>query len=189
MIYDFNFDRLLPCPFNMSRCQKAVTSSLWFRWVDGFKDSYTTFIQIGSGFQLYKAPHPDKHIQFRWVNYDSMTWYNLLTPVENEWHHLAAIWQATHTTMYIDGRKRYHMYPPDTRSMEPFNERVSFGSTSFPGEFSTTRMYVWSGAKSPVFIWRLYQDGLAEFWNSSTSLQSFSGWLTSVSIHTVLHHR
>ena len=147
MVYDFNFDRLLPCPFNMSRCQDAVTLALWFRWVDGFKDKYTTFIQMGPGFRLYKAPHPDKNVQFRWINYDSISWYNSLCPAENEWHHLAAIWRVTHTTVYMDGRKR-SMFRPDTRSWKPFSERVSFGSTRLPGNFSTTRMYVWSGAKS-----------------------------------------
>ena len=175
MIYDFNFDHLLPCPFNMSRCQKAVTLALWFRWVDGIKNRYTTFIQMGPGFRLYKAPHPDKKIQFRWINYDSVTWYNLLYPAENEWHHLTALWRPTHTTVYMNGRKQ-HMFSPHTRPIQPFNDRVSFGSTSSPGEFSTTRMYMWSGAKSPVFIWRLYQDGLAEFRNSSSSLLEFPDW-------------
>ena len=164
MTYDFQFNEPIPCPFILNHCQDAVTLSLWFRWVEGSKNKYQTFIQLGSAFRLYKAHYLESQIRFRWISRDSKSWFNFLLPGENKWHHLAAIWRATHTTMYMDGRQRKRKSVIKWPKV-PFSTEVMFGSSSKTATFSTSPMYLWNESKSPAFIWRLYQDGLPKFRN------------------------
>ena len=161
IIYDFNFNQILPCPFNMSRCEEDITVSFWFRWFHTFAERYTTCIQLGPGFKVYKGHHPTTHIKFRWTSLDKISWYNQMECNPDEWHHITATWQLTHTTVYRNGRKIV-VRQPDPHPSNPFNNVVAFGSTSHPGSFATSSMYIWGGAMSPASIWRLYQDGLPD---------------------------
>ena len=168
MTYDFQFNEFIPCPFILNHCQEALTLSLWFRWVEDGKDNYHNFIQLGPAFQLYKAPYPDIKIRFRWISGDSLSWFNFLLPEENVWHHMGVTWQATHTAVYMDGSLR-KMKSMGAVPKTLFSNEVIFGSTRTPSEFSTSPIYTWNEAKSPAFIWRLYQDGLRKFRNWSLS--------------------
>ena len=169
MTYDFQFNEPTPCPFDLSHCQEGLTLSLWFRWVEDGVNKYHNFLQLGTGFRVYKAPYPDNKIRFRWISGDSLSWFNFLLPEDNVWHHMTATWQATHTAVYMDGslrKMKSHGAVPKTL----YGDAVMFGSIIEPSEFSTSPIYAWNEAKSPAFIWRLYQDALPKFQNWSLSL-------------------
>ena len=162
VIYDFNLSEPLTCPFNMSHCWQAFTLSFWFRWVTSFKDKYLAFFQLGPCFKLYKANHPYNKIRFRWTNYESIPWYASLVLDENTWHHVGIIWRATRITVYTDGRQMKERFTK-VKPEKPLNNTVSFGSANAPTTFSIIPINIWKETKSPVLMWRLFQDGLTEF--------------------------
>ena len=165
--YNFPVSKPWPCPFNIKQCSTGITLSLWFRWsyvVTAFQKRY---VSLGRCFYLYRAERiKDNLIGLRW-NDDRETansWYGGFFVTPGKWTHITWVVNQTYAVWYRDGKKgssrRKHNMP---RLRCSVGKKLKFNAKLDKGDFSLGPIQLWAGRKSPVFIWRLFQEGLSEY--------------------------
>ena len=162
MLYRFDMTEPFPCPFNILRCQEGFTLNLWIQLKNATLDRHRSYLKLGNSIFIKKfvVPYVVRLNMFA----AHSKWYNEVHVAE-EWVHIAVIWKLTESLSYMNGQKMYQYLPIDTARSEILSNELWFSSDSNPGKFSIGNVELWSGMKSPVFIWRLYQDGLVEGWS------------------------
>ena len=150
----------MPCPFNIAECQEGFTLSLWFRWEKTAYTGYNEYIRIGGAFSMNRLPLKPR-IDFSWyaLMIKKYRWWNTITVPENEWVHVALIWNITHTVSYLNGEKSLEFPRRTTTISAAIGHEIRLVHVK-PAIYSLSGLRFWSGRASPVFIWRLYQEGL-----------------------------
>ena len=144
----------IPCPFNITQCTEGLTLSLWLRG-EIMSNEYKTYINIGSAFYMYRVPMQNR-MDFSWYTHKEYRWWNTIIFPENEWVHVALIWDMTHTVSYLNGEKYREVARQSSTLSAVIGHEVRLFD-SRPGNYSVGGLHFWSGRASPVFIWRLYQ--------------------------------
>ena len=163
VIYKFDVVTPWPCPFNVSQC-RSFTVSLWYWGGENILTDFQYFLKMGNTWTIYRRPG-QRRLSIRWETYAEFTWYNTFANVpQEEWVHLSVIWDKFQTVAYLNGRKK-RIYPRKVdnggRSIVMARELLLSGDDQ-TGNVSMGTIQIWSGKKSPVFLWRLYQEGLPD---------------------------
>ena len=146
----------MPCPFDLNQCPDGFTFTMWFRAEPSMSNLYKDYMSLGTAFKMYRPP--DTRLDFSWTN-DGYRWWNGIRVPEEEWVHVAIVWNFTHTVAYLNG-ENYRVLGRQTSSQSARVENEIRFSDDKPGNYSVGRIDFWSGRASPVFIWKLYQNGL-----------------------------
>ena len=159
VVYRFDVSEPFPCPFDILQCQDGFTLSLWIQLKNVTQGLHRVYLKLGNNVILkkYIAPHV---VRFNALA-DNYKWYNEVYVAE-KWIHIAVIWKLTESFSYMNGQKMFKYAPGNPDISVVSNNELQFSSDSNPGDFSIGNVELWSGAKSPLFIWRLYQEGLLD---------------------------
>ena len=122
-------------------------------------------ISLGSGFRLSKRPAYDDLFIMRSVK-NTGSWFGKIKLVPGKWN--LAMWMLndTHYVHYLNGIKT------QTKAIGPaMNRPVDIQSNNEwrinenldAGNFSVGPIEIWFGRKSPVLMWRFYQQGLLDY--------------------------
>ena len=148
----------LPCPFNITRCGVGLSFSMWFRGEKTTFTRYKNYIKMDNVFCVYR-PGMSSQLRFRWNTHKEHSWYNSIMIPVNEWVHVVLIRNDSHTISYYNGGFRgARARETSGRSVVMTNE-IKIADPR-PGNYSVGRLAFWSRRVSPVFVWRLYQEGL-----------------------------
>ena len=164
IVYKFPVSEPWPCPFNINQCLTGFTLSFWFKWDYKAINNYIFYISLGTAFNVYRPP-ANNLTSLRWSADGEFTWYfgRVLQP--DEWTLMTWKVNLTHSVGYINGFKmsenikKMKSFPSDISNELHFNKNLNAGN------FSVGPMQMWARGMSPVFIWRLYQEGLNEYDN------------------------
>ena len=148
----------MPCPFNITECREGVTFSLWFRGEKTTSNMYKNYIMISNVFNMYRLPM-QSIMDFAWYSHKGEYCWNRVSFPDNQWVHVALIWDTTHTISYINGEKNMKKAMVSQSGSVVIGHEIRFVDPR-PGNYSVSGLSFWSGRASPVFIWRLYQEGL-----------------------------
>ena len=161
VVYKFDVVKPWPCPFNISQC-RSFTVSLWFWGEEYLSTGFQDFLTMGSTWTIYRRPGQEK-VSIRWVTDTEFTWYNTFPNIpQEEWVHLSVTWDEFQTVTYLNGRKE-RVNPRKVSSTSVVMAReLWLSGDNRPGNVSMGTIQIWSGKKSPVFLWRLYQKGLPD---------------------------
>ena len=164
-----------PCPFDINQCQKGVTLSFWFRWEYVVSTYYRKYITLGNTFQVYRASGiTNTMVSLRWNVDRKFSWYFSANPIPGEWN--LVMWKVndTHSVGYLNGLKRYTRLKETRSNPSDIVNELHINPHLNAGNFSVGQMQLWFGGKSPVFMWRLYQEGLPDYDDTDLRLQHSS---------------
>ena len=130
----------------------------WIHMKNATMGMYRNYLKMGTSIivKKYVIPHLVRFNMFA----DNYKWYNK-ADVAGEWVNIAVIWKLTESLTYVNGQKMSKMARHNSGVSGTMSKELQF-SDSNPGEFSIGNVQLWSGVKPPVFIWRLYLEGLVE---------------------------
>ena len=115
---------------------------------------------MGSVFYVYR-PGMSSQLRFRWNTHKEYSWFNSIMIPVNEWVHIVMIRNDSHIISYYNGGfHRVRVRETSWRSVVMTNE-IKFLDPR-PGNYSVGRLAFWSKRVSPVFVWRLYEEGLPD---------------------------
>ena len=115
---------------------------------------------MGNVFYLYR-PGMVSRLRFIWYTHKEYSWFNSMNIPVDEWVHIVLINNDSHIISYYNGGLRgVRARKTSGRSIVVTNE-IKFLDPR-PGNYSVGRLAFWSRRVSPVFVWRLYQEGLLE---------------------------
>ena len=159
MLYRFDVTEPFPCPFDILRCQEGFTLSVWIQLKNATLDRHRSYLNLGNSIVIKKfvVPYVVRLNMFA----TNSRWYNEVRAAE-EWIHIAVMWKITESVSYMNGQKMFIYSPRNTGTSVMLSNELWFSGDSNPGEFSMGNLQLWTGMKSPVFVWRLYQEGLLE---------------------------
>ena len=162
VVYRFSATEPFPCPFDILQCRSGFTMSFWIQLQNATVSLYREYMKLGNRIivRKYRSPYS---IRFRMFA-DKYRWFNKVRVAE-EWTHMTIVLKMTESLIYINGQKRSRNVPKETDRSVMLSNELWLGNDSNPGEFSIGNVELWSGTKQPVFIWRLYQEGLLEAWS------------------------
>ena len=162
-VYKFPVVEPWPCPFDISQCSSGLTLSLWFNWDYVVSSYYRYYINLGAGLSVYKASAQTKVvISLRWVSRHKESWYYGSEGAAGKWNLITWKLNNTHTVGYLNGFKKFEKTKRRLKRIPAgvIDNELHFNSRRNAGKFSVGPMHVWAGSKSPVYTWRMYQDGL-----------------------------
>ena len=168
VVYRFDVVEPFPCPFDILQCRSGFTMSFLIHLKNATMGNYRNYLKMGNSIIVKKNVIPHL-VRFNMLA-DNYKWYNEVI-VSGEWDHIAVIWKPTGSLSYVNGQKISKHARHYSGVSASVSKELQF-SDSNPGEFSIGKVQLWSGVKPPVFIWRLYQEGLVEAW-SVPSYQRF----------------
>ena len=152
-----------PCPLNFSKCLTGVTLSFWFRWEFIVGDNYRHYITMGNTFRVYRRPRiTSTMISMRWKIDSEYSWWAGANVVPREWNLVTWMVNRTHNVVYLNGLKHKTRSIKSKVILGGINNELYFNRNLKVGNFSLGQMKLWYGQKSPVFIWRIYQEGLLQ---------------------------
>ena len=161
VLYKFSVSPPWPCPFDINQCPTGFTLSFWLRWKYVVNPHFSMYIQLGNTLQIYRWERDTKkHISLRWNLHWRFSWYFGTYIVADEWILLTWMLNHTHSVGYLNGLKRYTQLKENRRQVVSISNELHINPRGNAGDFSIGPIQVWSGRKSPVFLWRLYQEGL-----------------------------
>ena len=163
--YKFPVSEPWPCPFYINQCLTGIMLSFWFRGDDVISNYYRIYISLGNSFLVYRPhTHTLSQLNLRWNVDNQFSWYSSVNIKPDQWHLITWIVNHTNSVVYKDGLKY------STRTKGPYGGRPERKSNTLhmnehlnTGNFSVGPMQLWSGRKSPVYIWRLFQEGLSGY--------------------------
>ena len=163
--YTFPVSEPWSCPFDINECTTGLILSFWFRWEYVISSYYRNHITLGKSFHVIRPPNEiDNWIALRWKVGREFSWYNGYALVPDQWHLVMWMLNHTHSVSYLDGLKskarRKETQVRDS-AIEIVNE-LHFNTNLNAGGVSVGQIQLWSGRKSPVFMWRLYHEGLPD---------------------------
>ena len=165
IIYKVNVTQPWPCPFDFDQCPAGVTVGFWFKWdsITLHKSKKRYIMSLGKVFRFSKT---SKDIKFIMRSYsDTSTWFDTNEYPPGKWNLIMRMINDTHHVHYVNGFKQktkkkgmngQNVDPKATNEWE-INENFDAGN------FSMGPIMVWSGRKSPVLMWRLFQQGLPNY--------------------------
>ena len=181
-----------PCPFDINKCPSGITMSLWFRWeYFAIVPRHRWFISLGSSMYLYRPNKVYSNLlSLRWVVDTRTLLYGGFHVTPGEWTHMLWVVNTTHYAFYINGLKVITRTALSKRFARGLGRKLSLNEALDMGTFSVGQINLWAGRRSPVFMWRLYQDGLRShdgywiayrFWSTITLKISYvcSVWQSS----------
>ena len=161
VIYRFTVSKPWPCPFNINQCPTGFTLSFWFNWDYIVSSYYRNYINLGKTFSLYRANDFTKVlVSLRWLVDDTFSWYYPSKGNAGEWNLITWRINHTHGVGYLNGFKKFEKPKKNYNSPSDIDNELYFNKNLNTGNFSMGPMQLWAGGKSPVFIWRLFQEGL-----------------------------
>ena len=162
--YKFPVSEPWPCPFHINRCPTGFTLSFWFRWEYVVSTYYRMYIVLGNTFKVYRASGViNNMISLRWNVGRQFSWYFSARPVPGEWNFVMWMVNDTHGVGYLNGLKRYTRSKELKSNPSDITNELRINPNLNAGNFSMGQMQLWSGKRSPVFVWRLYQEGLPNY--------------------------
>ena len=163
VVYKFPVSDPWPCPFYIKECPTGFTLSFWFRWEYVLSTYYRMYATFGNTLKIYRGPNvKNNRIDLRLNADQKFSWYFGVRLEPGKWNLVMWMVNDTHSVGYLNGLKQL------TRKMDLKNKpsditnEVLINPNFNAGNFSMGQMQIWSGRKSPVFIWRLYQEGLLD---------------------------
>ena len=159
--YYFPVSEPWPCPFDITQCPSGITLSFWFRWDNLVSSYYRYFVSMGNTFLVYRQKNDLKpNLNLRWNVGKQFSWYNSINMKPGEWHLLTWMVNHTHSVGYRNGKKGKTRLKEISGRDEIKSNELNINRYLNTGNFSIGPIQVWSGRKSPVFIWRLFQEGM-----------------------------
>ena len=169
VLYMFPVSAPWPCPFDINQCPSGITMSLWFRW-EYFViiPQHRRFISLGSCMYLYRPNKVYNNLlSLRWVVDASNMLFGGFQVTPGEWTHISWVVNDTHSVGYTNGSKGNTKSKFKKRLPRGLGRKLSLNEALDVGTFSVGPIHLWGGRKSPVFMWRLYQEGMhdnGELW-------------------------
>ena len=162
--YKFPISHPYPCPFYIKQCPTGFTPSFWFRWESLIQDKYRYYISLGNKvFYVYKSSN--NALQMRWNVDAEFSWYSgaLYRIGFGKWYLIT--WRLDHgqCVLYVNGLRFATKIKENINNLRDMSNELYINPHRNNGNFSVGPMQWWAGRKSPVFIWRLFQDGLPDY--------------------------
>ena len=165
--YKFLVSEPWPCPFDINECPTGFTLSLWFRWEYIFSDNFRKYITLGNAFKVYRTPNVGgSFISLRWNVDNGFSWYSVANLVPGEWTLVMWMVNQTHSVEYLNGLKHNTRPREAVANPSDITNELYINRDLNAGNFCVGQMLLWAGQKSPVFMWRLYQEGLPDYSNN-----------------------
>ena len=164
IVYKFPVSEPWPCPFDINQCLDGFTLSFWFRWSYVVSNYYRHYITLGKAFTVYRPPRrTDNLLQMRWNVDAEFSWYTSLQVIPGDWNLMMWIVNHTHNVGYLNGIK-VTTRPKESRGfLSDISDEIHINTNGNAGGFAVGQMQLWAGRKSPVFMWRLFQEGLPDY--------------------------
>ena len=163
-VYRFLVSEPWPCPFNINQCPSGFTLSFWFKWYYIPVTYYIHYISMGNTFSVYKREGTGNCISLRWNVAVQTSWYHCSRGNPGEWNLVTWKVNHTHSVGYLNGLKTSErMKETDKNFPNDISNELHFNKNLNAGKFSVGPIQLWAGGKSPVFIWRLFQEGLNDY--------------------------
>ena len=162
--YMFPVSAPLPCPFDINQCPNGVTLSIWFRWEYFLiATRHRKFISLGSCMYLYRPNAVSSNLlSLRWVVNTKNSFFGGFIATPGQWNHIVWVVNNTHSVWYRNGLKGKTKALTNRRLSCGFGRRLTLNVALDKGTFAVGPINFWAGRRSPVFMWRIYQQGL---WN------------------------
>ena len=165
IIYKVNVTQPWPCPLDFYQCPAGVTVGFWFYWdsITLHETNKRFIISMGKVFRFSKS---SKDITFIMRSYSiTGTWFVTTKLRPGKWNLLMWMINDTHHVHYVNGFKQ----KTKTKGQNPQNidpkatNEWEINENFDAGNFYLGPILVWSGRKSPVLMWRLFQQGLPNY--------------------------
>ena len=69
----------------------------------------------------------------------------------------------THSVGYLNGIKVQTRLKEKRVSLNDISDEIHINTNGNAGSFAVGQMRLWAGRKSPVFMWRLFHEGLSDY--------------------------
>ena len=182
--YKFPVSEPWLCPFYINQCPAGITLSFWFQCDSVVSNYYKYYITLGNTLLLYKQRTNPSKVHLRWNVDNQFSWYSNVDIHPDQWHLITWIVNHTHNVVYKDGVKyRTRLKGPFDWSPERKGNTLHMNEYLNNGNFSVGPMQFWSGRKSPVFMWRLFQEGLRGYDDIWSFLRRVYRNMTSSTTH------
>ena len=161
--YKFPVSEPWPCPFDIDTCRTGLTLGIWFRWEYVVSSYYRRYITLGDAFSFYRrSTITSNMVSLRW-NFDrELSRFSGFFLVPGKWQLVSWMLNHTHQIDYLDGLKIRTRKEIAMKIGSDITNELHFNKNLDAGNFSVGQIQLWSGRKSPVFMWRLYQQGLPD---------------------------
>ena len=165
IVYKFPVSEPWPCPFNITQCLTGFTMSFWFRWEYVISSYYRYYMTLGSTFSVYRPKTVTENtISMKWNADGKFSWYHGSFGNPGKWNLITWKVNRTHSVGYLNGLKWHIVRQRKTRNIpSDISNELHFNKNFNAGNFSVGPMQLWASGKSPVFIWRLFQEGLDDY--------------------------
>ena len=161
--YKFSVSEPWPCPFDINECTTGLVLSIWFRWEYVVSNYYRIYITLGGAFKVYRASTITSDVvSLRWYFNRKYSWFSSFRLVPGKWHLIMCMVNNTHSVSYLDGLKTKTLQKEVRNIGSVMTNDLHFNRNLDAGNFSVGQIQLWSGRRSPVFMWRLYQEGLPD---------------------------
>ena len=160
--YMFPVSAPWPCPFDTNQCPNGLTLSIWFRW-EYFViiPRQRRFFSLGNSMYLYRPNKVNNSLlSLKWVVNTRKLLYSGLSVTPGQWTHILWVVNTTHAVWYRDGLKGNIKAVLNKALPRGLGRKLSFNEALDMGTFSVGAVNMWAGRRSPVFMWRLCQEGL-----------------------------
>ena len=188
VVYKFPVSEPWPCPFDINNCSTGFTLSFWFKWDYIVRSYFRFYISLGDTFSLYRARAVTASVvSLKWKADGKFAWFYAARCYPNRWNLITWKVNHTHSVGYRNGLKIVERLknPPKVLTSGITSE-LHLNKNLNAGNFSVGPMQLWAGGKSPVFIWRLFQEGLKDYGKNWEFLCNVE-WNDSVSNHQPHH--
>ena len=164
IIYKFSVSKPWPCPFDINQCPTGLTLSFWFRWEYVFSNYYRYYITLGKVLTVNRPPrYTNNLLQMRWNVGKEFSWYTGLLVMPGDWNLMMWIVNHTHSVGYLNGIKVQTRLKENRMSLNDISDEIHINTNGNAGSFAVGQMRLWAGRKSPVFMWRLFHEGLPDY--------------------------
>ena len=164
IIYKFFVSVPWPCPFDISRCPNGFTLSFWYRWEYVVSNYYSHYVTLGNTFTVNRPPNePNDVMQMRWNVDRKFSWFTGLPVITGKWNLMMWMVNRTHNIGYVNVIKFETRLKEERRRLVNISDELHINTNRNAGSFTVGQMRFWAGHKSPVFMWRLFQEGLPDY--------------------------
>ena len=94
---------------------------------------------------------------------DKFSWYYGPKFNPDKWNLITWKVNNTHSVGYVNGLKTFQKLKVTGNMPSEIKNEVYFNPNLDAGNFSVGPLQLWASGKSPVFIWRLFPEGLNDY--------------------------
>ena len=164
IIYKFPVSEPWPCPFDIHQCPDGFTLSFWFRWRYVVSNYDRHYITLGNAFMVSRPQNStDNLLQMRWSVDRGFSWLTGLQVIPGEWNLMMWMVNHTHSIGYLNGIKVETWLKTNSGFPSNISNELHINTNRNAGSFAVGQMLLWAGRKPPVFMWRLFQEGLPDY--------------------------